>query len=74
MDKDHNHVVTVNLKIIMNNKLHKLFSKGPKYRENGTADYLKVKESIITMTKSFIQSYCNNYFVTTLSVLNGNSM
>ena len=74
MDKDHNLVVTVNLKIIMNNKLRKLFSKGPKYREGGTADYRKAKESIVPMIKSCILSWCNKRGVTTSSVLYGNSL
>ena len=40
-DKVHRHIVTGNSKVITNNKLHELFSKGPKYWENGTADYGK---------------------------------
>ena len=34
IDKDHKHIITGNLKIIKNNKLRKLFCKGPKYRQN----------------------------------------
>ena len=30
MDKYHNHIITDNLHIINSNKLHKLFSEGPK--------------------------------------------
>ena len=33
MDKNRGHVLTGNLKIIQNNKLRKIFSKGPKFRE-----------------------------------------
>ena len=40
-----------NLRIITNNMLRKLFSKGPKYGENRTTDYGKAKESIITGSK-----------------------
>ena len=36
IDKDHRHAVTRGLRIIENNKLRKLFTKGPKYR--GTND------------------------------------
>ena len=33
IDKDHQHPVTGKLRIIENNKLRKVFTKGPKYRE-----------------------------------------
>lgn len=33
VDKDHNHVIRGNLKIIENNKLRKPFCEGPKYCE-----------------------------------------
>ena len=39
-------ILTDNLKIIANNKLHKCFSKNPKYRENRIADY--EKEAVIS--------------------------
>ena len=55
-DEDHNHIIKDNLKIITNNRLHNLFSKRPKYRENKTADYEKAKENIITGIESCIQS------------------
>lgn len=58
----------------MNNKLRKRFSKSPKYREGGTADYRKAKESIVPMIKSCILSWCNKRGVTTSSVLYGNSL
>ena len=33
LNNERGHVLTGSLKIIQNNKLRKLFSKGPKYRE-----------------------------------------
>ena len=45
VDKVHNRIVKDNLKIIRNNKLRKLFSEGPKYRENRITDYQKARES-----------------------------
>ena len=51
VDKDHNHIITVNFKNIKNNKLQKLFSEGTKYPANRTADYQKTKECIITGIK-----------------------
>ena len=38
-DTNHKHIVTGDLSIISNNKLRKLFSKGPNYRENVTINY-----------------------------------
>ena len=64
---DHNHIIAVNLKI-SNNELRKLFSKGPKYRENKTIYYTKAKKSIITGMKSFIKSWCNKHDVTISSL------
>ena len=38
-DPHHGYVVTGDLRIIENAKLHRLSSKGPKYHENKTIDY-----------------------------------
>ena len=48
VNKDRNRLITGNFKIFDNNKLRKLFCKGPKYRKNRIADYQKAGESIIT--------------------------
>ena len=45
-DPAHDHVVTGNLNIINNNKLRKLLSKGPNYREPKTLNYNKCFSSI----------------------------
>ena len=47
IDNHHNHVITGDLRIVPNNKLRKLFVKGPKHREPVTIDFLKSKEEII---------------------------
>ena len=65
IDKDHNHVITGNLKIISNNKLRKLFSKGPKYRESKTINYNIARESILSGITSCIELWCNKHGVST---------
>ena len=66
-DKDHNHIITGNLKIIEDNKLRKFFPKVLKYRENRMVDYQKAKESIITTIKSCTQFWCDKHSITTSS-------
>ena len=46
-DPHHGHVVTGDLRIIKNDKLRKLFSKGPKYREKKTVNYQKCMNEIV---------------------------
>ena len=43
----HGHIVTGNLDIVQNEKLHRLLSKGPKYREPKIFSYAKAKDSIV---------------------------
>ena len=65
IDKDHNHIITGNLKIIHNNKLRKLFSKGPKYRENKSFSFEKAKSNIIAGLNTCIESWCDKHGTTT---------
>ena len=46
-DDNHGDIVTGDLNIIPNDKLRKLISKGPKYREPQTFSYSKAKENIV---------------------------
>ena len=46
-DRDHRHIMTGNLKIIQNNKLRKLFTKGPKYREPKVTDWNEARKCIL---------------------------
>jgi hypothetical protein len=46
-DPHHHHIVTGDLRIIENDKLRRLFSKGPNYREAKQINLKKCKESII---------------------------
>ena len=46
-DPHHGHIITGDLSIVNNNKLRKLISKGPKFRENEGICWTKTKESIL---------------------------
>lgn len=52
---DHKHIIKDNvkviIKIIINNKFQKPFSKGPKYHENRATDCQKAKENIVAGIK-----------------------
>ena len=46
-DAHHDHIITGDLNIVDNDKLRKLISKGPKYREPKRFSYAKAKNSIV---------------------------
>ena len=60
IDPSCNHVLTGDLGIIKNNKLRKLISKGPKYREPENVDWIEAKNVIQVALESFIQSVCSS--------------
>ena len=47
IDEHHKHVITGDLRIVTNNKLRKLFVKGPKYREPVTINFEEARKEII---------------------------
>ena len=47
VDSHHKHIITGNLNIINNNKLRKLISKGPKYREPEKIDWDMARKQIV---------------------------
>ena len=47
-DIHHKHIVTGDLRIISNNRLRKIFSKGPKYRVNRNIDLDKARCFILS--------------------------
>ena len=55
MDKNRGHVLS-NLKIIQNNKLQKIFSKEPKFREPEIIDWYKARLTIHSGIETFIQN------------------
>ena len=56
VDIDHSHIIKGNLKIVINSKFRKLFSKGLKYQEFRTAYFEKAEESTNSWIKSYIES------------------
>ena len=58
-DPYHGHVITGNLAIIKNNKLRKIFTKGPKYREPRKIDFLKAKACILDGIETCAEKWCS---------------
>ena len=59
IDSNAKHVLTGNLNIIKNNKLRKLLSKGPKYREPAKIDWKLAMMVIEEALDSFIEHLAN---------------
>ena len=61
IDPVHGHIVTGNLNIIENNKLRKLLSKGPNYREAKTLNYdkclISLKSDLTVTANKIIKKY-----------------
>ena len=68
VDPHHQHIVSGNLKIITNNKLRKLLSKGPKFRESRPLNWNKAKESIFSGLDDFLSHYCQSNALSKLSM------
>ena len=60
-DPVHNHVVTGDLRIIRNQKLRKLLSKGPNFRENKFINYDRCLNSVVAGIDSFIDNLTGKY-------------
>ena len=56
-DRHHGHVITGDLRMIRNNKLRKLMTKGPNFREARTINWSKCKETIASGLDTFISKY-----------------
>ena len=54
-DVSHGHIITGDLNFIKNNKLRKIFSKGPNYREPKTINWASCKKEIITGVDNVIK-------------------
>ena len=59
IDTNCKHILTGDLRIIKNNKLHKLFTKGPKYREPEEIKWDDGKKAIVLELESFIERLSN---------------
>ena len=55
IDNHHNHILTGDLSIIQNNKLSKLISKGPKYREPTKIDFVLARSLIQSGVEDFLE-------------------
>ena len=60
-DNHHKHIITGDLSIVTDNKLRKLFSKGPNYREPITPDFEKAREEISNKIKDLISTWSNKF-------------
>ena len=56
IDPHHGHILTGNLDIINNNKLRKLFTRGPKYREPAKLDWEAARTEIITALNTYFSN------------------
>jgi hypothetical protein len=54
---DHNHIISGDIRIIPNNKLRKLISKGPKYREALKINWTSAKETILVSLDECIKNW-----------------
>ena len=63
-DPVHNHIVTGDLRIINNNKLRKLLSKGPNFRENKFINYDRCLTSVETALDTLIENLIAKYNLT----------
>ena len=61
VDKHHGHIITGDLRLIKNNKLRKLFAKGPKYRERKLVNWKLTEEKLVTAVKEYAQSWCDKH-------------
>ena len=60
-DKFHKHVVTGDLRLINNNNLRKIFSKGPKYRESKTINFEKARTCILSGLEECVNKFCSKH-------------
>ena len=61
VDKHHGHIVSGDLRLIENNRLRKLFAKGPKYRERKLVNWKLTEEKLTNAVKEYAQSWCDKH-------------
>ena len=57
-DKHHGHIISGDLRLVKDNKLRKLFTKGPKYRERKFIDWEAVESDLLASVKDYANSWC----------------
>ena len=62
-DQHHGHIVTGDLRIVENNKLRKILTYGPKYREPTKIDWAKCMSCIKSALKECILKLSNKYWL-----------
>ena len=63
-DPNHGHIITGDLRLVQNNKLRKLISKGPKYREPEPVCWDKAKTSLLNGLEDTINTLSDNLGIT----------
>ena len=64
IDKDHGHIITGDLRVVKNNKLRSLLTKGPNYRLPQTINYNKCQTEICLSVDNFSEDIINKYKLT----------
>ena len=57
-DNHHGHIISGDLRIVRDNKLRKIISKGPKFREPQKLDWDKARDSIKSGITDCVSSWC----------------
>ena len=60
MDPYHKHIISGDLNIVADNKLRKLLSKGPNFRESRPLHWGKARESLLSGLDQCIDNYCRD--------------
>lgn len=60
-DQHHHHIISGDLRLIENNQLRKLFTKGPKYRERKLIHWDKVEHQLLESVKECAKSWCEKF-------------
>ena len=60
-DINHGHIISGDLRLIKNNKLRKLFAKGPKYRESKFIDWDSVQANLLESVKNCAETWCKKH-------------
>ena len=68
-DPHHNHIITGDLRVVQNQKLRKLLTKGPNYREPKTLNYNSCKKEIKSSLTLAIDKLAARYNITIESLL-----
>lgn len=57
-NKHHGHVISGDLRLVKNNRLRKLFTKGPKYREAKLTNWNVVQKAMLESVKQCAEAWC----------------